>query len=151
MIKQNTVQLHNAPLRFVCCSNSNLPFVCVHGSCFNVHVCMSVPALGRGIITKDSIWDRLVFKRIQDGLGGNVRFVITGSAPLADNVLDFARCALGCKVRPSVRPLEALLLSACSLARARSFVLARCVLARCVLARCVLARSGSVCRQHVIV
>ena len=104
MIKQNTVQLHNTRLRFVYCSNSNSPFVCVHGSCFNVHGCVSVrPALGRGIITKDSIWDRLVFKRIQDGLGGNVRFVITGSAPLADNVLDFARCALGCKVGPSVR------------------------------------------------
>ena len=48
---------------------------------------------------KDTIWDRLVFKRIQDGLGGNVRFIVTGSAPLADKVMEFARCALGCKVR----------------------------------------------------
>ena len=52
-----------------------------------------------GEITNSSIWDKLVFKKIQASLGGRVKIVVTGSAPLADNVLDFARCAFGCKVK----------------------------------------------------
>ena len=34
----------------------------------------------------------------QNSLGGRVRFVISGSAPLRDDVMIFLRCALGCQV-----------------------------------------------------
>lgn len=54
--------------------------------------------LKRGVIRDDSIWDRLVFKKVREGLGGRVRFMCTGSAPVAENVLNFFRAALGCVV-----------------------------------------------------
>lgn len=31
-------------------------------------------------------------------MGGRLRFMLVGSAPLAENVLTFTRCALGCLV-----------------------------------------------------
>ncbi|XP_013395506.1 long-chain-fatty-acid--CoA ligase 5 [Lingula anatina] len=61
----------------------------------------------RGIIRKDSIWDTLVFRKVQDLLGGNVRFVVTGSAPLAQNVINFARCAFGCPLYEAYGQTEA--------------------------------------------
>jgi hypothetical protein len=39
-----------------------------------------------------------VFKKIQQGLGGRVRLITTGSAPLSATVLDFLRCCVGCPV-----------------------------------------------------
>ena len=54
--------------------------------------------LTRNIIRNDSIWDKLVFKKIQQGLGGRVRLITTGSAPLSATVLDFLRCCVGCPV-----------------------------------------------------
>lgn len=40
----------------------------------------------RGIVRRDSFWDWLVFKKIQDGLGGRVRLILTGSAPISKEV-----------------------------------------------------------------
>jgi long-chain acyl-CoA synthetase len=54
--------------------------------------------LNKGIIRNTSIWDKLVFKKVRDGMGGRLRLVVVGSAPLAGNVLSFMRCALGCAV-----------------------------------------------------
>ena len=51
-----------------------------------------------GIISRSTIWDRLLFKRFQEGLGGRVRVAITGAAPLNSDVLTFLKCALGCFV-----------------------------------------------------
>lgn len=39
-----------------------------------------------------------VFSFHQNSLGGRVRFLISGSAPLRDDVMVFLRCALGCQV-----------------------------------------------------
>lgn len=52
----------------------------------------------KGIIRNNSIWDKLVFKKVRDGMGGNVRLLVVGAAPLAGHVLTFMRCALGCLV-----------------------------------------------------
>lgn len=54
--------------------------------------------LKRGKIQKNNIWDKLVFRRVQENMGGRLRLMIVGSAPLAGNVLTFVRCALGCLV-----------------------------------------------------
>ncbi|KAL4239460.1 Long-chain-fatty-acid--CoA ligase 5 [Mactra antiquata] len=54
--------------------------------------------LKRRIIRRDSIWDTLVFSKIQNLLGGRVRLVFTASAPLEPKVLNFVRCAFGCVV-----------------------------------------------------
>ncbi|KAI0282206.1 acetyl-CoA synthetase-like protein [Russula aff. rugulosa BPL654] len=44
------------------------------------------------------LWDRLVFRKIQTVLGGNVKVVTTGSAPISAEVLDFLKIALGCDI-----------------------------------------------------
>lgn len=52
----------------------------------------------RGIVTQNTVWDRLVFQKIRDTLGGRVRMVCSGAAPIHFEVMDFLRCALGCLV-----------------------------------------------------
>ncbi|XP_040832415.1 long-chain-fatty-acid--CoA ligase 6 isoform X3 [Ochotona curzoniae] len=51
-----------------------------------------------GIIRNDSIWDELFFNKIQASLGGCVRMIVTGAAPVSPAVLGFLRAALGCQV-----------------------------------------------------
>lgn len=52
----------------------------------------------RCIVRNDSFWDRLVLKKVRDSLGGRVRLMVVGSAPVGANVLTFMRCALGCLI-----------------------------------------------------
>jgi len=51
-----------------------------------------------GIFRNNGFWDKLVFKNVRENMGGNLRLVVVGSAPLAPNVLNFMQCALGCLV-----------------------------------------------------
>ncbi|KAI0221627.1 Long-chain-fatty-acid--CoA ligase 5 [Lamellibrachia satsuma] len=52
----------------------------------------------RGIIRKNSIWDMLIFRKVQNSLGGQIRAVICGSAPLSPHVINFTRVVFGCVV-----------------------------------------------------
>ncbi|XP_046560296.1 long-chain-fatty-acid--CoA ligase 1-like [Haliotis rubra] len=61
----------------------------------------------RGIARRDSIWDKLVFGKIQAMLGGRVELMITGSAPIPVETLDFFKCALGCMVAEGYGQTEA--------------------------------------------
>lgn len=61
--------------------------------------------LKRRIIRTDTIWDMLVFNKVRASLGGRVRLICVGSAPLSHNVLDFLRCALGCVVSLDAREI----------------------------------------------
>ncbi|KAF9111908.1 hypothetical protein BGX27_004254 [Mortierella sp. AM989] len=45
-----------------------------------------------------TFWDRLLFSKIRQILGGNVRIIYTGSAPIAANVLAFLRVAFCCEI-----------------------------------------------------
>uniref|UniRef100_A0A3B4URB3 Long-chain-fatty-acid--CoA ligase n=1 Tax=Seriola dumerili TaxID=41447 RepID=A0A3B4URB3_SERDU len=51
----------------------------------------------KGIVRRDSIWDRLIFRKVQASLGGRVRLMITGAAPISPTVLTFLRAAIGCQ------------------------------------------------------
>lgn len=51
--------------------------------------------LKRGIVTGDTIWDKIVFKKIKVLLGGKVRLITTGAAPLSAKVMTFLRCVFG--------------------------------------------------------
>ncbi|XP_024979633.1 long chain acyl-CoA synthetase 6, peroxisomal-like [Cynara cardunculus var. scolymus] len=44
------------------------------------------------------MWDRLVFNKIKDKLGGRVRFMFSGASPLSPDVMDFLRVCFGCPV-----------------------------------------------------
>ena len=45
-----------------------------------------------------AIYDRIVFKKIREVLGGNVRLMLTGSAPISVEVLDFLKIAFSCPI-----------------------------------------------------
>ncbi|KAF6083631.1 acyl-CoA synthetase long chain family member 1 [Phyllostomus discolor] len=53
--------------------------------------------LRSGIVRNNSLWDKLIFRKIQSSLGGKVRLMITGAAPVSATVLTFLRAALGCQ------------------------------------------------------
>ncbi|XP_048590128.1 long-chain-fatty-acid--CoA ligase 6 isoform X2 [Nematostella vectensis] len=55
--------------------------------------------LARKIVRRDTIWDYLIFNKIQALLGGRVWFIISGSAPLSPKVATFIRCVMGCQVQ----------------------------------------------------
>ncbi|TCD69755.1 hypothetical protein EIP91_006291 [Steccherinum ochraceum] len=48
--------------------------------------------------TKHSLWDRVVFKKIQAVLGGRVKLLGLGSAPMSPASLEFLKIALGCDI-----------------------------------------------------
>ncbi|KAG6889706.1 hypothetical protein C0992_004335 [Termitomyces sp. T32_za158] len=43
-------------------------------------------------------WDKLVFRKIQAVLGGRVKLVTSGSAPISPDVMDFLKIAFACEV-----------------------------------------------------
>ncbi|KAM7381246.1 hypothetical protein PAMA_012206 [Pampus argenteus] len=51
-----------------------------------------------GIVRNNSIWDKLIFHKVQESLGGRVRIMVTGAAPISPAVLNFLRAALGCQI-----------------------------------------------------
>ncbi|XP_061685416.1 long-chain-fatty-acid--CoA ligase 1a [Syngnathoides biaculeatus] len=53
--------------------------------------------LNCGVVRRDSIWDKLIFRKVQASLGGRVRLMLTGAAPVSPPVLTFLRVALGCQ------------------------------------------------------
>ncbi|KAI1887196.1 hypothetical protein AGOR_G00203660 [Albula goreensis] len=52
----------------------------------------------QGIIRNNSIWDKLIFHKVQESLGGRVRVMVTGAAPISPSVLQFLRACLGCQI-----------------------------------------------------
>lgn len=67
-------------------------------SLFNYALNSKKSEVCNGVIRKDSFWDKIVFKKIQAKLGGRVRLVAVGSAPMAPEILQFFRATLGAKV-----------------------------------------------------
>ncbi|NWZ92250.1 ACSL5 ligase, partial [Nesospiza acunhae] len=61
-------------------------------------VFMKTAEIKQGIIRNDSIWDKVVFKKVQETMGGRVRIMVTGAAPISPSVLTFLRAALGCQI-----------------------------------------------------
>ncbi|KAI8600989.1 hypothetical protein EDD21DRAFT_375648 [Dissophora ornata] len=51
---------------------------------------------GKGL--NHPLWDRLLFNKIKMVIGGNVQCMVTGSAPIAKEVLNFLRVAFGCVI-----------------------------------------------------
>ena len=49
-------------------------------------------------ILKNAFWDPLVFKEVRSFLGGRVRWMLVGSAPMDPDILDFLRCTLSCEI-----------------------------------------------------
>uniref|UniRef100_A0A8C3FF99 Arachidonate--CoA ligase n=1 Tax=Chrysemys picta bellii TaxID=8478 RepID=A0A8C3FF99_CHRPI len=52
----------------------------------------------KGILRNDSIWDKMIFKKVQETMGGQVRIMVTAAAPISPSVLTLLRGALGCQI-----------------------------------------------------
>ena len=50
-----------------------------------------------GILTNPFL-DSLIFKKIRNILGGKMRFMLVGSAPMDPNLMNYLQCALSCKI-----------------------------------------------------
>ncbi|XP_004680494.2 PREDICTED: long-chain-fatty-acid--CoA ligase 5 [Condylura cristata] len=64
----------------------------------NLAIACKFNEVKRGIIRRDTIWDKLIFRKVQESLGGRVRIMVTGAAPISSPVLMFLRAAMGCPV-----------------------------------------------------
>lgn len=49
-------------------------------------------------VSKDTLWDRMLFKKFRNLLGGNIEVIYSGGAPLSDYIANFIRCAFGCSL-----------------------------------------------------
>lgn len=49
-------------------------------------------------VSKDTLWDRMLFKKFQNLLGGKLEVIYSGGAPLSDYIANFIRCAFGCSL-----------------------------------------------------
>jgi len=65
---------------------------------FNLGLQLKTDELYRGIVRRDSVWDKLLFWFVRQKVGGNVRLMLCGSAPLRGNVMTFMRATMGCVI-----------------------------------------------------
>ncbi|KAJ2615846.1 medium-chain fatty acid-CoA ligase faa2 [Coemansia sp. RSA 1365] len=53
--------------------------------------------LGRGQLSH-WLWDRVVFKPLREKFGGKLNLIVSGSAPISPETLEFLRCCFSCSV-----------------------------------------------------
>lgn len=87
----------------------------VKSKLFELALTKKMEEVERGVVRKDSIWDKLVFKKVHATMGGRVRAIFCGSAPLEPNVLRFVRCATGAVVLEGYGQTECAAVCACQL------------------------------------
>ena len=51
----------------------------------------------KGILT-NIFWDNIIFNKIKNIMGGKIRFMLIGSAPMDSYILNFLRCVLSCEI-----------------------------------------------------
>ncbi|KAF5315901.1 hypothetical protein D9611_005031 [Ephemerocybe angulata] len=68
------------------------------GNLFRKAVAVKLENLRTTGATYHAFWDRLVFRKIQAALGGQVKMIISGSAPLSSDIMDFLKIAFGGEV-----------------------------------------------------
>ena len=49
-------------------------------------------------VLNNLFWDNIIFRNVRNVLGGRLRFMLLGSAPMDGAVLNFLRCALSCEI-----------------------------------------------------
>ncbi|KAH9369895.1 hypothetical protein HPB48_013900 [Haemaphysalis longicornis] len=81
-----------------CLVHSEIHKSAIKTAIFNLAMKQKRKLLKKGILTTDTIWDKFVFKKIREELGGNFRYGLTTSAPAKAEVLEFFRCVFGCNL-----------------------------------------------------
>ena len=68
------------------------------GKLFKLGISSKLAEVEKGIYRRNSLWDLLIFKKVQHHFGGKCRLLITGSAPCRGDILQWYRAVLGCFV-----------------------------------------------------
>ncbi|TEB35960.1 long-chain-fatty-acid-CoA ligase [Coprinellus micaceus] len=68
------------------------------GNLFRKAIATKLEKLHTTGIPTHAFWDRIVFRKIQAVLGGQVSLVVSGSAPITSDVMDFLKIAFACEV-----------------------------------------------------
>lgn len=63
---------------------------------FRLAIQSKLALIRRRDFSKDTIWDKLLFHKVRQQFGGQVRRVVSSSAPLSAEVCQFARAAFSC-------------------------------------------------------
>jgi len=78
---------------------------------------MALSAKGRDVdkhrVTRHMLWDGLVLKRIQERLGGRVKLIVSGAAPLSPTILQFLKRVCGAYVLEGYGQTECCGVSSC--------------------------------------
>jgi len=65
---------------------------------FNVAFNQKKKLMEKGCVTRNTIWDKIVFKKIQVLLGNNLKLILSAAAPIESKVMDFFRIIFGVNV-----------------------------------------------------
>ena len=71
------------------------------GALFRKAIATKLENLEQGKGTQHPVYDRLLFDRVRQILGGRVRFINTGAAPLGKEVMQLLRVTLLADIRES--------------------------------------------------
>jgi long-chain acyl-CoA synthetase len=63
---------------------------------FRLAVDGKLALIRRGDFKHDTLWDKLIFEKVRQQFGGQVRRVVSSSAPLSAEVCQFSRAAFSC-------------------------------------------------------
>ena len=63
---------------------------------FRLAISSKLALIRRGDFSQNTIWDKLVFDKVRKQFGGQVRRVVSSSAPLSPEVCQFSRAAFSC-------------------------------------------------------
>lgn len=64
-------------------------------------------------VTRHMLWDGVLLKPIQQRLGGHVKLIVSGAAPLSPTILQFLKCVCGAYVAEGYGQTECCGVSAC--------------------------------------
>ncbi|KAF5358282.1 hypothetical protein D9756_001698 [Leucocoprinus leucothites] len=70
----------------------------IKGKIFNKAVTTKLERLRTTGEVTHPLWDKIVFRKIQRVLGGQIQLVTSGSAPISSEVMDFLKIAFACEV-----------------------------------------------------
>lgn len=59
-------------------------------------IASKMETLGQSGQTTHALYDKLVFNKFRESMGGRVKFMITGSAPLSKEIVNFMKIAMCC-------------------------------------------------------
>jgi long-chain acyl-CoA synthetase len=80
---------------------------------FNMALSAKTNEIDKHIVTRHILWDKFVFKRIQQRLGGRVKLIVSGAAPLSPITLQFLKRVCGAYVVEGYGQTECCGISTC--------------------------------------